>query len=94
MNCPYSEPSTLLYDHSHALASTDAEGRKTKMNLPPFHFVDEGDDQPRARASNGMAKGDSAAVNIRLFEIKLELPDAGNCLGGKGLIQFDQSNVV
>jgi hypothetical protein len=81
-----SELLTSFHDHSHALASTDAEGRKTKRNLPPFHFVQEGDDQPRTRASNGMAKGDPAAVNIRLFEIKLELPYTGDRLGSKGLI--------
>jgi hypothetical protein len=47
---------TPFNDHGHALAATNAKGGKAKVDFSAFHFVKESDDQPCARAPNGMAE--------------------------------------
>src|ERR1700719_1189737 len=47
----------------------------------------------RARASDRVAEGDGATIDVELFAIKMQLAIAGQDLGGEGLIQFDEIEV-
>src|ERR1700747_2847569 len=44
----------------------------------------------RSRASDRMADGDGAAIDVELFAIKMQLAITGQDLGGEGLIHFDE----
>lgn len=56
--------------------------------------MDEGNDDTRARVTNGMTQGDSATINInfRSWDVENLLGDVDD--NGEGLVDLEQGDVV
>src|SRR4030095_15133159 len=67
---------------------------ETIATAAPFHFVNECCHEPCAAAAEGVTEGDGAAVDIQFLGIDPELSNASNNLGRKGLVQFDQIDLI
>ena len=57
-------------------------------------LADEGGGEAGAGAAEGVAEGDRAAVDVELLLVDAELAGAGEDLGGEGLVELDQVDVV
>src|SRR5882757_9313349 len=88
---PSSDP--LKY-HGDSLADADAHGREPKLGVSVVH----GMDQRRGNASPGCTKRvadrDPAAADIYLRFVHFEHANTGDRLGGKGLIELDQIDIL
>ena len=56
--------------------------------------MNQGRENLRAAGAERMAQRDGAAVDVDPRGIELELADAGDGLGGKGLVQLDQVELI
>jgi hypothetical protein len=56
--------------------------------------VQQGGENARAGAAEGVAEGDGAAVDVHLLLLELEAADDGEGLGGEGLVQLHEVEVV
>src|SRR3990172_13203729 len=81
-------------DGGDALADTDAHGRETITAAAFFHFVNQRRHYARAAAAKRMAEGDGAAVHVQLIQVDLQLPNASKNLRGKGLVHFDEIDLL
>ena len=64
------------------------------MRFPLQHFVQQRDGDARASAADRMAQGNGPAIHIELAWIQVKLTIAGQNLGSKGLVQFNQIKVT
>src|SRR5882757_7549074 len=90
-------PSIQLFDrHRDPLADADAHGGECELAAALFHAVDGGQREPRAAHPQRMTERDGAAMRVDEIGIVLdpELAQAGNALGSKGFIEFDQIEVA
>ena len=81
-------------DSSSAHASADAHGNDTESLLGSLEFVHQGADHAAARHSEGMAKGDGTTLRVQLSLGDSELVDGVSSLGGEGLVDLENVDVV
>ena len=51
-------------DRGHAHAAADTQGGQTDVKVAADHFIHQGDDDPNTGGPHGMAKPDTAAVDV------------------------------
>jgi hypothetical protein len=85
----------VLDDDCYALADTDAHGRHSVAAAGATQVVDEGGEDAGARAAEGVADGDGATLRVddRAVEVG-PLGEAGQALGGEGLVELDGGEVA
>src|ERR1700759_5481392 len=86
-----------LFDrHRYTLADADAHGGERALAAALFQAVHRGHGKARAAHAQGMAERDGAAIRIDEVGIILDaqLPETGDTLAGKGLIEFDQIEIA
>src|SRR6185312_6275091 len=84
-----------VFDHrGRALAAADAHGYHAPARLAALELVDHGGQQLGAGAAERMAQGDGPAVDVDLVGIEVGLGDDRQRLGGEGLVELDQGDVV
>src|SRR6476661_7701226 len=76
------------------LADADAHRRHAVAAAAPAQLVQEGDDEARAAHPQRVPERDRAAVHVHPGRIEAELADHGEALGGEGLVQLDEIDVV
>ncbi len=84
----------MFKDRRDALAYADAHGGQAALCAAAFHFVKERRGYACTAAAEWVAKRDGAAVDVYARRVYLKLVDTGNRLGGEGLVQLDQINVI
>ena len=84
----------VLDDRRHALADADAEGGDAVAAAAAAQLPDEGVSEAGAGAAERVAEGDRAAVDVEPLLVDPELAGAGEDLGGEGLVDLDQVDLV
>ena len=79
---------------SQALADADAHRRDPVAAAAAAELVQEGGREAGAGAAERVAEGDRAAVDVEALLVDPELADAGEDLGGEGLVELDQVDLV
>ncbi|GEM_PF-5868464 len=77
-----------------ALTATDAERGKALLRVAADHFVQERDQYAAARRADGMSQRNRAAVDVDFLGILAKFLADRQRLGGKGLVGFDQVQLV
>ena len=81
-------------DRRQALADADAHGGDAVPAAAAAQLADEGAGEAGAGAAERVAEGDRAAVDVELLLVDAELAGAGEDLGGEGLVELDQVDLV
>lgn len=79
----------VLESEGDAHAAADAERGNAALSFAFQHFMKQSDRDASAGASDGMAEGDGASVNVELVAVEMKFAIARQNLSGEGLIQFD-----
>src|SRR5688572_30455346 len=82
-----------LEDSRDALTDADAHRCDAVASAAAVHLVHERRGHARARAADGMAERDRAAVDVHAGGVEAELADAGERLGGERLVELDEVDV-
>src|SRR6476659_7449881 len=83
------------FEHGgEALADADAHRRDAIAAAATAQLPDERRGEAGAGAAERVAEGDRAAVDVELLFVDSQLSRAGQHLGGEGLVQLDQVDVV
>src|SRR6185312_6267047 len=77
-----------------ALADADAEGGDAIAAVAPAQLADKSRGEASPRAAERVAEGERATVDVEAFLVDAQLADAGEDLGGEGLVQLDQVDLV
>src|SRR3954451_1544991 len=88
------ERSYRFVDSGQTLADPDAEGGDAELAAAALQLADQGAGEAGAGAAEWVAEGDRAAVDVEPLFVDPELPGAGEDLGGEGLVQLDQVDLV
>jgi hypothetical protein len=86
--------SNRFEDRGQALAYAYAHGCYAVPGAAAVELADEGGGETGAGAAEGVTEGDRAAVHVELLFVDAELADAGEDLGGEGLVQLDQVDLI
>src|SRR5215212_7155959 len=76
-----------------AHAAANAHRDHAVASAAAFELAQDGGGQLRARAAEGVAQGDGAAVDVDAFGVEAQRLDDGERLCGEGFVQFDDINV-
>lgn len=68
------------------MPATDAQGGETGLGVTALHLVQQGDQDTAAGSAYGVAKSDSAAIDIQLGGIEFQIVADSQGLRGKGLV--------
>src|SRR3981081_2407728 len=83
-----------LDDHGDALAAADAHAGEAELDVALLHLVEEGDQDAGAAGADGVADGDGAAVDVEAVLGDGELAADGDGLGGEGLVELEEADVL
>jgi hypothetical protein len=83
-----------LIDAGYALTSTYAGGYHAILLLAAAQLINDLHGELGACAGQWMAEGDGASVHVHDVRIDVQLADDTEALGGEGLVQFDQINLI
>src|SRR5690606_36107830 len=89
---PVSEGLYPFEYRSDALTQTNTHGRNTDSATLLLHHIQQGAGDPRTGATEGMAQGNGAAVQVDLLihlVEQLEVLEYRQGLGCEGFVQFD-----
>ena len=81
-------------DRRQALADADAHGGDAVLAAAAAQLADQGAGEAGAGAAERVAEGDRAAVDVEPLLLDAELAGAGEDLGGEGLVELDQVDLV
>ena len=82
-----------LEDPSGAHAATDAHADDAVAGAAALHLVEQRRGELGARAAQGGAQGDGAAVDVDLVDVDAELAGAVDRLAGEGLVDLEEVHV-
>ena len=85
--------SGALNRQRYTLTATDAQGGQAFLGVTFDHLVQQSDENPATGASNWVAEGDGAAVDVDLTGVPVEFLTDRQRLRGKGFVGFDQVQV-
>src|SRR5260221_2626833 len=95
---PYGSGTTWLRhpfdDRCQALTPTYAERGNTKRLVMGLQIVDQRGDDARTAATQGMTKGNRAAMRVEFLFIDPHSLDYGEGLGGKCFVKFDDIDIA
>src|SRR6266851_1785160 len=83
-----------LYRHGNGASTTQAERCQAPAASTAAQLIDERDENTRTAGADGMAEGDSAAVNVHAGPVPVKFFTVRQSLRGKGLIDLDQVKIV
>src|SRR6266542_3524823 len=86
--------SAALQGHGHAHAAGDAQRSQSERIALLPHLVRAGEHDPGSGHPDGVSQGDGAAVRVQPVVVELELAVAGEHLGGEGLVQLNDLEVL
>src|SRR5262249_60768485 len=81
-------------DASGALAACDTHRLKTPLLVIGEEVVDQRRHDARPGTAKRVAEGDGAAVRVELLGVDAQFADYGEGLGGEGLVEFDDVDVL
>src|SRR5579863_3158917 len=84
---------SVLERQRHTHAATHAQGRYAPFGLAFEHFVQQGDRDPRASATDGMAERDRATIDVEFRTIEMQFPIASQNLSSKSFIELYQIEI-
>ena len=83
-----------LYRNSGAFPAANAQRGDAAFQTALFEGVDEGDEYPRTRGTDGMTEGAGAAVDVDFVGVQAELLNSEQGDNGKGFVDFEEVDVV
>src|SRR5579863_6388793 len=83
-----------LDDHGHPLAAAHAHRLQAEPLTLVLEGVEEGGHDAGTGHAEGVAEGDGAALHVELLPGDAEMTGRGDDLGGEGLVDLDQVDVV
>src|SRR3989304_896663 len=86
--------SDALEGHGHGATTTEAEGGEAVAAPAPPQLGGRGGHDARAAGADGVSQGDRAAVDVHLRPVEAELAAVGQHLGGEGLVDLDEVEVL
>src|SRR5215204_1007276 len=84
----------VLEDPGRPHTAADAHGDEAVLRAAPLHLVDQLDRELGARRAHRVAERYGAAVDVGLLEVHPDLADHGERLGGEGLVELDEVDIV
>lgn len=97
VQCTMEEDNTSLLgnpDGSHTHAGTNAHTGNTDLLVGTLELSQEGADLARASAAERMTEGDSTTLGVDLLSGQAKLVDAPHALGGKGLVDLEDVDLI
>lgn len=79
---------------SHTHTGTDAHGGDTELGVLALQFWEEGGDLASTCAAQGVTHGDGTTVGVDLVDVQTALLNGENGLGGKGLVQLEDIDIL
>ena len=80
--------------HCNGVSAAEAERREAFLLAAVLERVDEGRQNPRAGAADGVAQRHCAAVDVEFFGIYLEFVAKRDARHAEGLVEFDEVKII